>query len=100
MLAAASNKPTNTVLATTTITNASVTADHETTLPASFSGPQLVAGTPYAVAISRPGGSQFTVRSTLSDICGGDLLVQDPIGTGPFNSIGSNFNLITEVIVQ
>lgn len=84
----ADGKPTNTALASVTIPNASV-PDGPSPLTASFSGPPLVAGTPYAAAISRPGSSGFLVKTRSGNACAGSAFQQQPAGSGPFNELTS-----------
>jgi hypothetical protein len=101
LLAVASNTPTNTVLATATIPNTSV-ADQDSAVTATFSGPQLVAGSPYAVAFRRPGGSSLGLGLREGDDCIGALFRQDPSGSGPFElfPMGEGFDLVTSVLVK
>ena len=95
----ADGKPTNTVLATATIPDASV-PDGDSTLTATFSGPPLVTGTEYAAAISRPGGSELQVGDRIGNDCAGTAFDQNPIGTGSFEELfAGSRDLITSVMV-
>lgn len=71
----ADGKPTNTVLATAVIPNASVPEDLDVTLTASFSGPPLVAGTEYATALRRLGGEEYEIGVRNGNDCAGTAFV-------------------------
>ena len=90
--------PTNTVLAQATISGASV-ADGNTTLTATFSGPPLTAGTEYAAAFSRLGGSQLVARTRTGNDCTGSALIQFPKGSGAFTAVGDGIDIVSTVIV-
>jgi hypothetical protein len=100
LLAASGGGPTNTVLATATISNASVPVG-ASTLTASFSGPPLVAGTRYAAAISRPGGNQLGPGNRPGSPCPGSAFSQTPTGTGAFEefTVQGGIDLIATVTV-
>jgi hypothetical protein len=90
--------PTNTALASATISGASV-PDGNTTLTATFSGPPLTAGTEYAAAFSRLGGSSATALGRAGNDCTGKALHQFPNGSGEFTAVGDGIDIITTVIV-
>ena len=91
--------PTNTVLATATIPNASVPEGTAVLLTATFSGPRLTAGTEYAAALSRPGATDFQLRIRVggSD-CTGRACSQRPTGINPFGAL-SDVDLVVSVSV-
>ena len=98
LLAASGDVPTNTVLATVTILNASV-PDGTSTLTATFSsGPLLTVGTEYAAAVSRPSGSNLRVNMRTENDCTGRAFIQFTKGSGGFFQPGE-FDFITAVIV-
>jgi hypothetical protein len=75
--------PTETILASTTISNASVPSG-TSTLTGSFSAPaEVVAGQRYALAVSRPGGSQLGVQISQTNPCpDGELFTSNGAGSG------------------
>jgi hypothetical protein len=77
---AGSSVPTDTVLASTTVLNASV-PDGQSLISNTFSAPpSVVAGQRYALGVSRPGGSQIAIE-VLSNPCSDNQLFTSP-GSG------------------
>jgi hypothetical protein len=89
-------KPTNTVLATATIPDASVPEGHST-LTASFAGPPLVAGTEYAAALSRS-GALFFIHTRDDDGCAGRVFEHNP-STGQYAEQSLVYDLVVTVTV-
>jgi hypothetical protein len=93
LLATAAGKPTNTVLAQVTVLDADVAEGDNVLVTAVFSGPQLVAGTAYAAAISRPDGSDIVALVVNA------RFIQTLIGTGPFVELSGGEDFIVSVTV-
>jgi hypothetical protein len=88
----ATGVPTDTVLAHKTVANSSVTEGDTVLLEARFKKrktTKLLAGTTYAVVVSRPQGSgqehDFAVRVATGDPCVNKRFFASAEGTGPFN---------------
>jgi hypothetical protein len=95
-----SGAPANTVLATTTVPNASV-PDGQSTLQATFANPATVtAGVEYALVMSRPGGAQHRWNAREGNDCPGALFFSGS-QTGPFQSASfPGFDGIFAVFVE
>jgi hypothetical protein len=96
-VAVANDEPTNTVLAQAIVLNTVVPVGFTVLVTATFAGPPLVAGTQYAAAISRPGGSQLAVSNRNGNACGGIRFSQSPSGQGVFigNLLGDFVSAVT-----
>jgi hypothetical protein len=94
-----SHSPTD-VLAALTVPDAAVATSSDATLTATFAGPDLVAGTEYAVALSRPGSGAVGVGPIVTlggSTCSGKLFVA--VGAGEFNE-ALNLDLLVSVLVS
>jgi hypothetical protein len=90
--------PTNTVLASTTIPDASVPAG-PSTITGSFSNPAPVSGgQQYALVVTRPGASALQVGARTSDNCPG-LLFGSASQPGTFSVVSSAYDLVFNVFV-
>ena len=88
------------VLAALTVPDAAVATSSDATLTATFAGPDLVAGTEYAAALSRPGSGAVGVGPIVTlggSTCSGKLFVA--VGAGEFNE-ALNLDLLVSVLVS
>jgi hypothetical protein len=86
--------PTNTVLAETTLASATVPLG-ESLVRFSFAAPfAVVAGTEYALVLTRPGGDIFEWRFNSGDLCSGQSFVSLD-QTGPFFAHSGDFIFTT-----
>ncbi|MGZ5347896.1 MAG: hypothetical protein ACXWGV_09915 [Solirubrobacterales bacterium] len=91
-----SGKPTGTVLAATTVPDATI-PDGNSRLSGTFTAPaSVVAGQLYALAISRPGANQMLVRERSGDPCPGqeyfsNSLANPWLSTGPMDIVFAIF---------
>jgi hypothetical protein len=89
--------PTDTVLASATVPDASVPMG-DSTLDVTFPTPApVVAGQQYAVAVTRPGSTQLDVRIRTGNVCEGRFFASSLTG---FNEISPNFDMVFAVFVE
>jgi hypothetical protein len=89
------------VLASIPVPDAQVATSSDATVTATFTGPDLVAGTEYAVAFSRPGSGAAgfgPVVTSGGSTCSGKLFVA--VGAGVFKEeLSMNLDLLVSVLV-
>jgi hypothetical protein len=94
-----SHSPTD-VLAALTVPDAAVATSSDATLTATFAGPDLVAGTEYAVAFGRPGtvpaGANPNIVTSDGSACGGKLFLA--LVGGAFNEVPASDGLVSVLV--
>jgi hypothetical protein len=92
--------PTNMVLSSALVPDASVPAD-ESTLAVTFAAPaQVVAGQQYAVSVTRPGSDNVGVGIRDGNPCPGGFFSGGPPPTGAFSEIDPDFDMVFAVFVE
>ena len=91
--------PTENVLASTTILNSSVSAG-TSTLIGTFSSPApVVAGQRYALAVSRPGGNELSVRLNMTNPCSDGRFYTNTAAGAAWNSPSASYDAAFAVFV-